>query len=331
MKAVVHTQFGAPEVLHLAEVDAPAPGEKEVLVRVQASSVNFGDLLARDFASVTPGSFAMPALLWIPSRLAFGINKPRMPILGNEFSGVVEAVGGKVTQFRVGDAVFGYRGSKMGAYAEHIVMPEDGVITHKPGQMSFEEAAALPYGALMAYGLLKQAKIEPGQKVLILGASGGIGGYAVQLARHFGAEVTGVCGAPRMDLVRSLGAHKVIDYAREDFRQNGERYDLIFDIIHKTDFERCKGSLTSGGRYMLVSFKAPELLQMLWTSAFGRQKVICAMTAESREHLEIIRTLAEAGTIRAVVDRCYPMAQAAEAHHYAESGQRKASIVITMA
>jgi len=282
MKAIVYTEYGSPDVLHLAEVAEPAPKDNEVLIRVHATPVNFGDLIARNIRSITPRKFNMPLLFWLATRLAFGFNKPKNPILGNEFAGVVAAVGVQVMRFKPHDAVFGYRGQNMGAYAEYVCMPESGMLALKPTQMTFEEAATVPYGALTALALLRKVNLRPGQKVLINGASGSIGAAAVQLARCYGAEVTGVCGTPGLDFVKALGADKVIDYSQEDFTHTGETYDVIFDILGKTSFEHGRKALKPDGCYLFVSFKMKQLLQMLWTKVAGGQKVICALASQKR-------------------------------------------------
>ncbi len=331
MKAIVYTEYGSPEVLHLTEVTKPAPKDNEVLIRIHATPVNFGDLLARNFKSVTPRKFNMPFFFWLPTGLVFGFSKPKKKILGSEFAGEVEAVGAAVTRFKKGDQVFGYLGQNMGAYAEYLCMPEDGVVAIKPANMTYEEAAAVPYGAFYALNMLKKANVQPGQKILINGASGGIGSAAVQLAKsHFGAEVTGVCSTPRVEFVKSLGADKVIDYTREDFTRNGETYDAIFDILGKSSFARCKNSLKPDGLLLCVSFKTKQLLQMLWTSIRGSKKVICALLPEKAEDLRLVKELVEAGQIKAVIDKCYPLAQAAEAHRHVESGRKQGNIVITV-
>ncbi len=331
MKAIIYTEYGPPEVLHLAEVTKPAPKDNEVLIRIQAAPVNFGDLIARNFKSITPRKFSMPLLLWLPVRLAFGWRKPKQPVLGGEFAGVVEAIGTRVTRFKPGDAVFGYPGQKMGAYAEYMCMPETGRLAIKPANMTFEEAAAVPYGALTALSLLRKVNIQPGQKVLINGASGGIGSAAVQLAKHFGAAVTGVCGTPRVGYVKALGADKVIDYNKEDFSRGGETYDVIFDILGKTSFGHGRKTLKPNGTYLFASFKMKPLAQMLWTKIAGSQKVICALSSEKAADLTFIKDLIEAGQYRAIIDRCYPMEQAAAAHRYVESGYKHGSVIITMA
>jgi NADPH:quinone reductase-like Zn-dependent oxidoreductase len=219
----------------------------------------------------------------------------------------------------------------MGAYAEYVCMPESGAVAVKPANMTHTEASTIPYGGIMALNLLRKVNVHSGQKVLINGASGGIGSLAVQLAKHFGAEVTGVCGAPRLEYVKSLGADKVIDYTTEDFTQSGDTYDLIFDVLGKSSFSRCRNALTPNGRYLLASFKMKQLFEMLWTSRVGSQKVICALATERPEDLVYIKELVEAGKIKSVVDRCYPLEQAAEAHRYAESGQKRGNVVISVA
>lgn len=331
MKAVVLTAYGSPDVLKLSEVEKPTPKPNEVLVRVRATPVNFGDTMARDFKSVTPRKFGMPALLLLPAKFVFGFNKPKIRILGSEFAGDVEAVGAQVTQFKAGDQVFGYRGQNMGANAEYLVIAESGLITHKPANMSYEEAAAVPYGALTALSLLKKIGIQPGMRVLINGASGGIGSYAVQIAKYFGAEVTGVCGTPRLAYVKALGADQVIDYSKAAFTQNGKTYDLIFDIQGKCSFARCKSSLTANGRLLYASFKLKQLAQMLMTSRGSGKKVICALSSENKQELAFIKERIEAGDIKAVIDRRFPLEQTAEAHRYVENGLKQGQVVITVA
>jgi NADPH:quinone reductase-like Zn-dependent oxidoreductase len=332
MKAIVFTEYGSPDVLQLKEVVKPAPKENEILVRVYATPVNYGDLTARNFANLTSSEFNMPALLFLPARMSFGWNKPKINILGSELAGKVEAVGQAVSKFKPGDEVFAYIGMNMGANAEYICLPESGTIALKPANLTFDEAATLPYGAIMAVSLLQKANLKPGQKVLINGASGGIGAMAVQLAKYYGAEVTGVCGAPRLEYVKSLGADKLIDYTKEDFTQNGETYDLIFDILGRSSFSRCKGSLKPNGIYLLASFKSQALFQMLWTSLTGsKQKVICAMADEKTENLVFIKELVEAGKVKTLIDKRFPLEQTTEAHRYVEQGRKQGNVVITLA
>jgi NADPH:quinone reductase-like Zn-dependent oxidoreductase len=330
MKAIVYTEYGTPDVLQIKEVEKPVPGDNEILVRVHAASVNIGDLWARNFNEMTPSKFTMPLPLWLPSKMYFGFTKPRVNILGSEFAGEVEAIGKDVKRFGKGDQVFGYRGQRMGANAEYLCVPANGLVAIKPANMTYEEAATVPYGALTALSLLRKVAIQRGQKVLINGASGGIGSAAVQLAKYFGAEVTGVCSTPRMDFVTALGADKVIDYSREDFTKNGESYDLIFDILGKSSFSRCKNSLKRNGVYLLASFKMKQLFQMLWTSMRDGKKVICALSSENPEDLVLIKKLAEEGKIKSIIDRCYPLEQTAEAHSYVENGYKTGSVIITL-
>lgn len=332
MKAIVYTEYGPPEVLRLEEVEKPTPADNEILVKVSAISVNYGDILARNFKKISPRRFTMPMPLWFPTRMYFGLTTPRIRVLGNEFAGEIEAAGRDVKLFKRGDPVFGYLGQSMGAYAEYLCMPEKGCVTIKPVNMTHEEAATVPMGAIMALNLLRKVNIRPGQKVLVNGASGGIGSAAVQLAGNlFGAEVTGVCGTPRLEFVKSLGADKVIDYTREDFTQNGETYDLIFDILGKSSFSRVKSSLNPNGRYLLASFKMRQLFQMLWTKIKGGRRVICALSPERTEDLIFIKELIEAGKMKSIIDRRFPLEQTAEAHRYVETGQKKGKVVITVA
>ena len=331
MKAIVFTEYGTPDVLKIKEVAKPTPKDNEILVKVYATPVNYGDLTARNFGNLTSSEFNMPAPLYLPARMSFGWNKPKINILGSELAGEVEAVGKDVTKFKAGNQVFAYLGMNMGANAEYVCIPEAGTVTIKPVNLSYEEAATLPYGAVMATSLLGKANVQRGQKVLINGASGGIGSMAVQLAKHFGAEVTGVCGTPRLEFVKSLGADKVIDYTKEDFTQNGETYDLIFDILGRSSFSRLNRSLKPNGIYLLASFKMKALLQMLWTSITGsKQKVICAFANETAESLVFVKKLVEEGKIKAIVDKSFPMEQAAEAHRYVEGGHKQGNVVIAI-
>lgn len=337
MKAVVRTEYGPPEVLRLTELEVPTPQANEILIRIHATSINFGDLIARRFGEVSPREFHMPFLFWLMGRMAFGFSKPKKRDLGSEMAGVIEAVGGEVHRFRVGDPVFGHLGANMGANAEYVCMPEDGMVVTKPGNVSYEQAAVVPYGAMIALRLLRKVEIRPGHNLLVNGASGGIGSAAVQLAKHFGAEVTGVCGGPRLDFVRALGADHVIDYTAQDFTQNRERYDLIFDVLGKSSYSRCKRSLTPNGIYFPVSFKSQDLLDMLWTWIAARlprrrtgRRVICAVASERLEDLKTVKELVEAGAIVAVIDRTFPLEQVVEAHRYVEAGHRQGHVAITV-
>jgi NADPH:quinone reductase-like Zn-dependent oxidoreductase len=330
MKAVVYNNYGPPEVLKIREVAKPVPKENEVLVRVMAVSVNFGDLLARNFKNTSPGKFNMPLLFWILARLSFGLNKPAIKILGNTFSGEVESFGEKVTRFRKGEAVFGYTGEKMGTYAEYICIPGTGIIATKPSNVSHEEASAIPYGSIMALNLLKKARVQPGQRVLVIGASGGIGWAAVQLLKnYYGAIVTGVCSGPNVESVKTLGAETVIDYTKEDLTKITGKFDLIFDILGKRSYSSCKHLLNNGGICLYASFKIRKLLQALWTSIKGGRRVVCALAIPVAADLEFIKSLTEQGRIKPVIDKCFPFEQTAEAHSYMESGNRRGGVVIT--
>lgn len=331
MKAVTFTEYGPPDVLKLTDVAKPVPKENELLIKIHATTVNTGDLWARNFKAISLRDFSMSLPMWIATRLLFGINKPKINILGAELAGEVEAVGSKVTRFKPGDPVFGYRGPAFGGNAEYLCMAETGMVAPKPTNMTFAEAATLPYGAMTALNLLRKVKLQPGQKILINGASGGIGSYAVQLAKEDGAEVTGVCSTPGLAFVQALGADHVIDYTQEDFTQNGQIYDVIFDILGRSSFARVKNSLTPHGRYLLASFKTPQLWQMLTTARSGGQKVICALSTESQADLLHIKELAEAGKIKAFIDRAFPLEQVAVAHRYVEGGAKKGSVVINVA
>ncbi len=269
MKAIVCTKYGPPEVLSLKDIEKPFPKDNEVLIRVYATSVNTGDCNARGFVYIPPG-------LGFLARLMLGIRKPRITVLGGVLSGEIEAIGKNVKQFKEGDQVFGIDGNRLGAYAEYKCMAEEGALVLKPVNMNYEEAAAIPFGASTALHFLRdKGNIRSGQKVLIHGASGNVGIAAVQLASHFGAEVTGVCSTKNVEMVKSLGAEKVIDYTREDFTKTGEVYDIILDtVVGKTSFSRCKNLLTKNGLYLAVAGGLKEMIQMLLTSIIGGKKVI---------------------------------------------------------
>jgi len=315
MKAIVYTKYGPPDVLGLKEVERPAPGDNEVLIKVRATTVTPMDWRFRNGRTLI-------------ARFMTGLLKPRNGILGVELAGEVEAVGQNVTLFKEGDQVFG--GGRPGAHAEYTCMPEDQVAA-KPANMTYEEAAAVHFGAGVALRFLRDyGRIQSGQKVLINGASGGVGTFAVQLAKYFGTEVTGVCSTGNLELVQSLGADKVIDYTREDFTKSGQTYDIIFDAVGKRSFSECKGSLSQKGIYLNTVATVPLLLQMLWTSKIGSKKAIFTMPPLRAGDLVLLRDLIEAGKIRAVIDRRYPLEQTAEAHAYAEKGHAKGKVVITL-
>jgi NADPH:quinone reductase-like Zn-dependent oxidoreductase len=330
MKAIVSTEYGPPEVLRLAEQPKPAPQDNQLLIKVYAASVNYGDLAARNFKAIAPSEFNMPLLFWLLAKVAFGLRQPRTTILGSEFAGKVEAVGAKVQSFQPGDDVFGYLGQTMGAYAEYVCLPENGCVALKPVNVDYAEAAVIPYGAIMAYNLLQKANIQPGQKVLVNGASGGIGSAAVQIAKHLGAEVTAVCGAEGATFAQALGADKVIDYSQEDFTQGDARYDLIFDVLGKSSFARSKKVLKPDGIHLYASFKTKQLWQMAWQAIVGGQRVICALAPGGREDLLAVKGLIEAGKIKGIVDKRFPLAETAAAHRYVESGGKKGPVAIIM-
>ncbi|RPI90106.1 MAG: NAD(P)-dependent alcohol dehydrogenase [Spirochaetales bacterium] len=331
MKAAVFTEYGPPEVLQLKEVAQPVPKDNEILIRVHATLVSFADTLVRNYEAISPKKFHMPFLFWLGGKFAFGLRKPKITILGSEFSGEVESAGKNVARFKKGDQVFGYCGPRMGADAEYLCLREDGAVAIKPSNMTYEEAAAIPYGAIIALGLLRKTNLRPEQKVLVNGASGGIGSLVVQLAAaHYGAEVTGVCGPPRLEYVKSLGAVKVIDYTKEDFSAGGEAYDLVIDILGKSSSSQVKRTLKPKGRCFLVSFKGKQIFQMLWTSLTGGKKTICVLIKEKAEDLEFIKELIEGGVIKSIIDRRFPLEQAAEAHRYVEQGGKAGSVVLTV-
>jgi NADPH:quinone reductase-like Zn-dependent oxidoreductase len=332
VKAATFHAYGPPDVLHVENVPQPVPQDDEVLIRVHATPVNFADLLVRNFRAVGPREFHMPFLFWLLGRLWFGLRKPRVSVLGSEFSGLIEEVGKGARRFARGDAVFGYCGPRMGADAEYLRMKEHGLLTHKPRNMSHEEAASVPYGAMLALDLLGRLDLQPGARLLVNGASGGIGPLVLQIAkRRYHATVTGVCSTAKIETVRSLGADEVIDYTRQDFVESGRTYDVIIDILGKSSFERVRRVLAPRGRLVYVSFKEKQILQMLATALGGGPKVVCAVLQERRENLALARELIEAGQIRASIDRVFPLAQAAEAHRYAQSGARKGTVVLGIA
>ncbi len=323
MKAIVYRKYGPPDVLQIKEVEKPTPKDNEVLISVYATTVTAADYRIR--------SFTVSIGFWLPARIAFGLIRPKRTILGAELSGEIEAVGKDVKLFKEGDQVFGIDGDGLGAYAEYKCLSEEKALAIKPSNMTYEEAAAVPVGGNTALSYLRdKGNIQSGQKVLIYGASGAVGTFAVQLAKHFGAEVTGVCSTTNIEMVKSLGADKVIDYTKEDFTKNGQTYDIIFDTVGKTSFSRCKSSLKQKGSYLLTVFDFPQIVQMLWTSMIGSKKVICTIAPERTEDLIFLKELIEAGKIKSAIDRRYPFEQTAEAHRYAEKGHKKGNVVITL-
>lgn len=322
MKAVVYERYGPPEVLQLKEVEKPRPKNNEVLIKIHAATVTSGDWRVR--------SLNVPAGFGLIMRLVFGISKPKQPILGSELAGVIETVGNDVSKFKIGDSVFAFSDVSMGCHAEYKCMPQDGAVVLKPPSLSYEEAAALSFGGTTALDFLRRGKLQRGGKVLINGASGGVGTAAVQLAKHFGAIVTGVCSTANMELVRSLGASHVIDYTQEDFTQNGEAYDVIVDTVGTAPFSRSKASLKEGGRLLMVLAGLPEMLQIPWVSMTSSKKIIAGPVAVRVEDLRFLAGLAEAGDFKPVIDRRYPFEQIAEAHRYVDTGRKKGNVIITL-
>jgi len=316
MKAIVYAKFGPPEVLQLQNVEKPTPKDHDVLVRIYATTVVKED----------PDMRASPGFN--------GFLKPRNPILGQELAGVIEETGSRVTRFRPGDQVFGI--DMFGAYAEYKCMPENGALAIKPSNMSYEEAASVPNGALTALPFLRdKGRIESGQSVLIYGASGSVGTAAVQLAKYYGAEVTGVCSTVNLEWVKNLGADQVIDYTREDFVKNGRAYDIIFDTIGKRSFSEYKDSLVEHGVFLTTGVMPGNMLHVLWTSRTGGKKAMFAATGlrpagEKTKDLVFLKELIETGKLKAVIDRCYPLEQIVDAHKYLGQGHKKGNVVITI-
>jgi NADPH:quinone reductase-like Zn-dependent oxidoreductase len=322
MKAIVHTKYGPPDELQLKEVQKPVPKENEVLIKIHATTVTTTDCNARNFTFV-PKSFMFFA------RLVFGFKKPKINILGIDLAGEIEAVGKDVKLFKKGDQVFGSPGTKFGAHAEYVCVPEEGALAIKPASMSWEEAAAISLAGNTALFFIRDlAKIHAGQKILIHGASGAIGTYAVQLAKYYGAEVTGVCSATNAEMVKSLGADKVIDYTKEDFTKTDERYDFVFDVVGKTTFLQCKDILKQKGIYLENNLELKDILIMMWRSLVGGKKIKGGVSIESAENLNFFIELIESGKLKPVIDRTFPLEKTAEAFRYVELGHKKGNVII---
>jgi len=323
MKAIICTKYGSPEVLQLKEVEKPVPTDNEVLIKIVATTVTIADSRVR--------GFNVPLSFWLPARIALGWTKPKIDILGGELAGKIESTGKDVTLFKKGDTVFAFPGhNSFGCYAEYKCMPEDGVIAIKPDNVTFEEAAAISFGGGIALHFIREANIQKGQKVLIYGASGSVGTYAVQLANYFGAEVTGVCSTANLKLVKSLGADHVIDYTKEDFSKRDEKYDVIFDAVGKSSLSACVKSLKSDG--MLIQAVATPALtvRMKLMSLFSGKRYIGGTLIPKAEDLIYLVELVEKGIIKPVIDRKYPFEQIVEAHQYVDKGHKKGNVVITL-
>ena len=327
MRAIIWTEYGPPEVLQLMEVEKPVPEDDEVLIRIRAATVTAGDCEQR----------GLKLQIWyrLIMRLYVGLSKPaRNVIMGTELAGEIESIGKDVKRFKVGDRVFAATGfAGAGAYAEYICLPEEleeGALVLKPANITFKEAAPVPVGGLEALYLIRKGNIQDGQKVLINGAAGTIGTFAVQLAGYYGAEVTAVDSTDKLDMLRSIGAEHVIDYTKEDFTDNGQTYDVIIDVAGKGAFSRCLRSLTGNGKYLVVNPRLSQMVRGLLTSMISRKKVMFGTGSPKTEDLLFLKGLIEAEKMKSIIDRCYPLEQAAEAHWYVETGQKTGNVILTI-
>ena len=323
MKTIVCTKYGPPEVLQFQEVAKPFPRDHEVLVKVHATTVTAGDVRIR--------GFVVHLLFWIPSRFMLGWKRPKSSVLGVEFAGEVESVGKDVTRFHAGERVYGSPPwLQLGCYAEYLTVPEDGIITQIPAGKTYQEVASVPFMGIGALYFLRKANLQKGQKILIYGASGAVGTYAVQLAKYFGAEVTGVCSTANLEMVKSIGADKVVDYTQEDFSKNGEIYDVVFDTVGKSPFTKCIRSLKKDGVYILADQRFVQTVRGIWTSLTSRKKVITHTAVAKDSDLEFFNELLESGAVRPVIDRVYPFDEMVEAHRYVDKGHKKGNVVINV-
>jgi len=323
MKAIVYHRYGGPEVVEIAEVPKPVPNDNEVLIRIRATTVTTGDWRAR--------SLTMPPGFGLVGRLVFGLFRPRQPILGTELAGQIEAIGNAVTRFRVGDPVFAFTGANYGCHAEYRAISDEGLIVLKPENLSFDEAAALSFGGTTALSLLRdKAGIKSGDRVLVVGASGGVGSAAVQIAKHFGADVTGVCSTVNVDLVRSIGADRVIDYTQEDFALRGEKYDIILDTTGTVPFARGDAVLKPGGRLVIVLGSLATALGVRRPSKASGKAVIASVAAVRIGDMKFLAKLAETGAYKPVIDRSYLLRDAAKAHAYVDTGRKRGSVILTI-
>jgi NADPH:quinone reductase-like Zn-dependent oxidoreductase len=325
MRAILHTQYGPPDLLQFKEVDKPAPKDNEVLIKIHATTVSTGDCNVRNFTFVTKSMRPI-------AKLMFGIGKPwKERVLGTELAGEVEGTGKDIKKFKAGDRVVASTGMAGGGHAQYSCLPEKGALAIKPDSLSWEEAVAIPFGANTAlYFLRDLGKIQVGQELLMIGASGSIGSAGVQLGKHFGATVTAVCSGANVEMVKSLGADQVIDYTKDDFTKNGKTYDLIFDIVGATTFDRCQNSLKPRGVFLQNIMDLADLVRVLWTSITGRKKIKGGVAMENLERMNFIVELATAGKLKAVIDRSYPLERIVEAFKYVEQGHKKGNVVITV-
>jgi NADPH:quinone reductase-like Zn-dependent oxidoreductase len=322
MKAIVYEQYGVPGVLQIKEIEKPTPKHNEVLIQIQATTVTSGDCRVR--------SLNVPAGFGLMMRLIFGFSKPKQPVLGTELAGVVVEVGREVSKFKVGDHVFGFSDMKMGCYAEYKCMAEDAALVLKPANVSVDEAAAISFGGTTALDFLRRAKLQRGEKILINGASGGVGTAAMQLAKHFGAEVTAVCSSANVELVIAMGANHVIDYTKQDFTKNGKRYDVIVDAVGTAPFSRSKVSLNEGGRLLMVIADLADMLSASLVSMFGNKKNIAGPVSVRAEDLQFLAALAAVREFKPLIDRRYPFEQIADAHRYVDTGRKRGNVVINV-
>lgn len=322
MKSAICTRYGLPDVLQLKNVEKPIPKRDEVLIKVYVATVTSGDCRVRALNVPLGFNFIMRSVL--------GFSKPRQPILGSELAGVVEAIGKDVSKFKVGDAVFAFSDMAMGCYAEFKCISQNSAIALKPSNLSFEESAALSFGGTTTLSFLRRAKIQLNDKVLVIGASGCVGTAAVQLAKYFGAVVTGVCSTANIPLVKSLGAWDVIDYTREDFGVNNEQYDIIIDAVGGAPFERYEASLKDGGRVLMLVAGLPDMLYAPWIAMTSNKKLIAGPVAFSADDIRFLADLAQAGNLISVIDKRFPFEQIVEAHRYVDTGRKKGNVVLTL-
>lgn len=322
MKAIVYETYGSPDVLQFKEVDKPTPKNDQVLIKILATTVTSADWRVR--------SLTVPTGFKLMMRLVFGFSKPKQAVLGSELAGVIESVGSAVTKFKVGDAVFAFSDARMGCHVQYKCLAQDDSIVFKPANLSFEEAAAMSFGGTTALDFFKRAKLQRGESVLINGASGAVGTAAVQLAKHFGADVTAVCSTANAQLVTSIGADHVIDYTKSDFTQNGKTYDVVMDTAGTAPYDRSKVSLKPKGRLLLVLAGLPDMLQSLWVSMFSNKRVIAGPVSVKAADLSFLAELAIAGKFKPVIDRTYSFDQIVDAHRYVDTGRKRGNVVIVI-